>query len=163
MSNLRPQLTHVAIRCHDVDRSIRFYEEWCDLELLHRRTEPKRDGSGERRVAWLGPRMRDGSSSRFWIVLFEIGQSTGPTSLFDHLGFDLDSREAVDKIAEKAKAAGIIHWPPKYRGLVAGYLCGIRDPDGNVVEFSCGQTIEKALEAEEQEISSEESAPLDRS
>jgi catechol 2,3-dioxygenase-like lactoylglutathione lyase family enzyme len=146
-----------------VDRSVRFYEEWCDLTLLHRRTEPKRDGSGERRVAWMGPRPRDGRPAEFWIVLFEVGRSTGPTSLFDHLGFDLESREAVDRIADRAKAAGIIHWPAKNRGLVAGYLCGIRDPDGNVVEFSCGQTIEKARAAEDQDVRPEESAPLDRS
>ena len=49
-----PELTHIALRCMDLDRSIAFYSRWCGMELLHRRADPAPDGNGVVHVGWLG-------------------------------------------------------------------------------------------------------------
>ena len=136
-----PLFTHIAIRCADLDRSISFYREWCGLEVLHQRADPSADGHGVIRVAWVGRRPRNGGNPAFVIVLLEPHARPGPTSLFDHLGFALDSRAAVDALAARAQAAGLLHWSAEDHGPVVGYLCAVQDPDGNVVEFSHGQHL----------------------
>ncbi len=60
---------------------------------------------------------------------------------YSHFGFALASRAAVDAIAEKARAAGCLIWPPREEPYPVGYYCGLRDPDGNAVEFSYGQPL----------------------
>ncbi len=141
MNESRPELTHIAIKCSNLERSIAFYTHWCQLKVLHQREDPSPDAKGTVRVAWMGRE----KSARFWIVLLEAPRQQGSTSLFDHLGFALESREAVDALAKRAQEQAehggekILHWPPEDHGDSAGYLCGLRDPDGNVVEFSFGQ------------------------
>ena len=49
--------------------------------------------------------------------------------------------------AARAEADGCLHWAPVDHGPPIGYLCAVRDPDGNVVEFSHGQGVyDKAAE-----------------
>ena len=60
---------------------------------------------------------------------------------FGHLGFACDSRERVDAIAENARALGLLEWVPREEPFPVGYYCGVRDPDGNVLEFSYGQPL----------------------
>ncbi|GMV81556.1 MAG: hypothetical protein AMXMBFR7_27400 [Planctomycetota bacterium] len=136
-------LTHVAIRCSNVERSLEFYRDWCGLAVLHRREDPSPDRKGTIKVAWLGRPPGDATPwpTDFWVVLLETPKPPGPTSLFDHLGFAMASRAEVDALAARAQAAGFLHWPAEDMGAVVGYLCSLKDPDGNVVEFSYGQTL----------------------
>ena len=60
---------------------------------------------------------------------------------FSHLGFAMESRAAVDAVAARAKDAGLLAWPPRDEAYPVGYYCGIRAPDGNVVEFSYDQPL----------------------
>jgi len=60
---------------------------------------------------------------------------------YSHFGFALDSREAVDAIAARAEKAGCLIWAPREEPYPVGYYCGLRDPDGNAVEFSWGQPL----------------------
>ena len=46
-----------------------------------------------------------------------------------------------DAVAEKAKGAGCLIWEPREEPYPVGYYCGVRDPDGNAVEFSYGQPL----------------------
>ena len=90
-------------------------------------------------VAWLA---EPGRESTFIIVL--IGGGAGaqqPETVYDHLGFALASREAVDAIAALAADEGRLVWPPREEPYPVGYYCGIRDPDGKLVEFSYGQPL----------------------
>ncbi|MCZ7647053.1 MAG: VOC family protein [Planctomycetota bacterium] len=137
------KLTHVALRCGDLERSVAFYRDWCGLTVIHRREDSSPDRKGTIKVAWLGrpPGPSTPWPADFWIVLLEMPKPPGATSLFDHLGFDAASRAEVDAIAARAQAAGILHWPAEDLGHVVGYLCSVKDPDGNVVEFSHGQTL----------------------
>jgi len=38
-------------------------------------------------------------------------------------------------------------WPPRDEPFPVGYYCGLRDPNGNYVEFSYGQPLGPGAEA----------------
>jgi hypothetical protein len=58
-----------------------------------------------------------------------------------HYGFGVSSREDIDRIAARAKEEGRLHWAPRDYAPPTGYLCGVRDPTGYIVEFSYGQPL----------------------
>ena len=60
---------------------------------------------------------------------------------FSHLGFSLESRGEVDRVAELAREDGCLVLGPMYRNEVVGYICLVRDPDGNNIEFSVEQVL----------------------
>lgn len=126
-------LTHIALHVRDLDACIAFYSDYCGLAMVHDR----QDESG--RVVWLAEPNR---AEDFIIVLIPGGpgrdQGEGD---YSHLGFALDSRAAVDAIAATADAEGRLAWPPREEPYPVGYYCGVRDPDGNMVEFSYGQPL----------------------
>jgi catechol 2,3-dioxygenase-like lactoylglutathione lyase family enzyme len=126
-------LTHIALHVRDLDACIAFYRDYCGLSLVHDR----QDDSG--RVVWLAEPER---AEEFIIVLIPGGpgrdQGEGD---FSHLGFALESREAVDAVAARAEADGRLDWAPREEPYPVGYYCGVRDPDGNMVEFSFGQPL----------------------
>jgi predicted lactoylglutathione lyase len=57
-----------------------------------------------------------------------------------HFGFVVESRETVDDIAKMARQDGIIFFEPD-EYLPGAYLCGVKDPNGNCVEFSYGHKV----------------------
>ncbi len=130
---MRPTLTHLALHVRDLEACVAFYRDYCGLEEVHRR------GAEAARVTWLAEAGREGE---LVLVLIEGGsgreQAAGD---FSHLGFALASRAAVDAVAAKAEAAGRLAWPPRDEPFPVGYYCGVRDPDGNMVEFSYGQPL----------------------
>jgi len=105
------------------------------MRIVHERRDPK---SGHH-VVWLA---EPGKEKEFIIVLVPggPGRDQGEKD-YSHLGFALDSRAAVDAIAVRANAAGRLVWPPREEPYPVGYYCGVRDPDGNAVEFSYGQPL----------------------
>jgi catechol 2,3-dioxygenase-like lactoylglutathione lyase family enzyme len=128
-----PHLTHVAIRAHDIDASLDFYRRFVGLHLVHDRVD-----NGVR-VVWLSEEAEDPA---FVIVIIGVPpEPTGPASLAEHLGYDLPSREAVDEIAARGAREGLLLQGPTDAGPIVGYICMLRDPDGNVIEFSHGQPI----------------------
>lgn len=126
-------LTHLALHVRDLEACVAFYRDYCALEQVHRR------GDEAQRVVWLAEAGRGG---QLVLVLIPGGpgrdQAAGD---FSHLGFALPDRAAVDAMAAKAAAAGRLAWPSKEEPYPVGYYCGVRDPDGNVVEFSHGQPL----------------------
>ena len=127
-----PHLTHVALWSADVERSIAFYRKYCDLSVVHRRQEP-----GGAPVIWLGER----EGAEFVIVLIQRRAEHGDPASFAHFGFSCEDRGDVDRRAEMARVDGILDLPAADGGPVVGYYCIVRDPDGNPVEFSHGQSI----------------------
>jgi len=57
-----------------------------------------------------------------------------------HFGFAVDSRQAVDDIAKKARGDGILFFEPD-EYLPGAYFCAVRDPNGNCVEFGYGHSV----------------------
>ena len=124
--------THVGLQVRDVDRSIAFYGRYCGLRAVHERVE----GS---RVVWLG---WGEDPPRFVIVLLGRPYETNHQPEYQHIGMAVDSRAEVDAIAERAAGDGYpVVWSPRDAGPIVGYLCGLQDPDWNIVEFSYGQRL----------------------
>ena len=128
---MRATLTHIALHVHDIAASVAFYEEFCNMHVVHERI----DHGG--RVAWIAER---GKETSFVIVLIE-GGSPAPQGEhdFSHFGFALESFEAVNEIARRGAAH--LAWPPTDLPYPVGHFCALHDPDGHVVEFSYGQPL----------------------
>lgn len=128
-----PVLTHIALHVRDLDACIRFYETYSGMRIVQDRI------SGDKRIVWMSERGRE---DELILVLIPGGPGRHQSSEdFSHLGFALDSRAAVDAIAEQARAEGILEWEPREEPYPVGYYCGITDPDGNFIEFSYGQPL----------------------
>ena len=130
---MRPILTHTALHVRDLDACIDFYRAFCGMHVVHERTD------GNRRVVWMA---EPGREKEFIFVLVPggVGRNQVATD-YSHFGFALESRAAVDAIAERARAAGYLVWEPREEPYPVGYYCGVRDPDGHMVEFSYGQPL----------------------
>lgn len=129
-----PTFTHVAMQVRDLDVSIRFYQRFCGLRVVHERAP-----AGGARVVWLA---EDGRESEMIFVLLAGGHGREPAADdYGHLGFACASREEVDRIAEEGRTTGCLIWEPRDEPYPVGYYCGLKDPDGNFIEFSYGQPL----------------------
>lgn len=126
-------LTHVALFVRDPARTIDFYGGFVGLHVVHDRTD---DGV---RVVWLSEREHD---PEFVIVAITMTPTDGgfPPHMA-HFGYAVGSRAEVDAIAARGRAEGLLERGPLDAGAIVGYYCILRDPDGNLVEFSYGQPI----------------------
>ena len=122
--------THITLPVSDLSRSVAWYERYCGLVVVRDR----RPSGG---TVWLGAPVLDGELPNFVLVLAKEPIAAP----FDHLGFQCESRAAVDAIAEQAERAGSLARPPKDSGGVVGYWTQVRDPDGHLVEFTYGQPL----------------------
>ncbi len=133
--------THIALRVSDIDNSIAWYESFTPLELLDRRQDDLGFG------AWLG--QPDSPDKPFILVLAEFLPATDPfrghpkevLAPFAHLGIELPVRDDIEEIAARGAAAGCLAMPPTQMPPPIGYICMLRDPDGNMVEFSFDQGV----------------------
>ena len=103
------------------------------MQVVHERRD-----SGSR-VVWLA---EPGREQEFIFVMVPGGarREQAPTD-YSHVGFALETRAAVDAIADKARAAGCLVWAPREEPYPVGYYCGVRAPNGSIVEFSYGQPL----------------------
>jgi catechol 2,3-dioxygenase-like lactoylglutathione lyase family enzyme len=123
--------THITITVAEMERSVEFYSSVCGLEVVRDR---RLEGGG---TVWLGYEPVDDEDPAFVLVLMQ-GEVT---DRLDHFGFQCDSRAEVDSIAEDASRRGILVYAPTDSGGSVGYWTIIRDPDGHMVEFTCGQPL----------------------
>jgi catechol 2,3-dioxygenase-like lactoylglutathione lyase family enzyme len=129
------RLDHLAMLTSNVERSARFYCEWAGMTVVHDRRDP----GHTHRVIWVRLGAEPGGLIIVMIESEERGPAGWPKGTMDHFGFHVTSRTDVDSIAERARAIGILVDEPQYAGPVVGYFCTIKDPDGNLLEFSCEQ------------------------
>jgi len=127
-------LTHLAFRARDLDASIAFYRKYAGLELIHERVDD------QTRVIWLAEAKE--RPSFVLVMMHGQGNQASPPRAVDHLGFAVESRAQVDALASAAKAEGLLVLGPVEMGPVVGYICEVSDPDGNVCEFSFGQSLD---------------------
>jgi catechol 2,3-dioxygenase-like lactoylglutathione lyase family enzyme len=143
----RPTWTHIAFAVKDVEATIAWYERFTHLRLLAQ-TE---DADGKN--AWLGDSTNAESPFVLVVGQFYAGRDPfapavhPPMGPFAHIGIELPSKEAVDDTAARAKAAGCLALGPMQMPKQIGYICFLKDPDGNTIEFSFDQGVyDKARE-----------------
>lgn len=135
----RSRLTHLALRVHDLERSIEWYLRYTPLRVLRRFSDDFGVG------VWLADPADRGCP--FVLALSWFDPETDPFGYappavlgpFAHLGFELASRSEVDAVAVMAEDEGIITYPVTQMPPPIGYICFVEDPDGNTIEFSYQQ------------------------
>lgn len=133
--------THIALRVNDIDATIDWYTDFTPLELLDRRQDDMGFG------AWLG--MPDTADNPFILVIAQFLEGCDPfesaphavLAPFAHFGIELPSRDDVEAIAERGRAASCLAMPPTMMPPPIGFICMLNDPDGNTVEFSWDQGV----------------------
>ena len=129
--SMPPRWTHITINASNLDVSVDFYTSLCGLTIVRdRRLEGRHN-------VWLGPPTKHGEDPTFVLVIVQDEVK----ARLDHFGFQCDSREEVDRIAELARDRNILVEPPVDIGGVVGYFTMVRDPDGHLVEFTAGQPL----------------------
>jgi len=128
---MQPVFTHMALHVRDINACVRFYAEFCGLQTVECREADQ--------VYWLAEPGRE-KELIFVLIAGGKGRDQAPND-YSHMGFALASRDEVEAIAKKAEEAGCLVWKPVDEPYPVGYYCGIRDPDGNIIEFSYGQPL----------------------
>ena len=137
--------THVALRVADIQQTIEFYTSMTPLTLIDQREDDMGYG------AWLG--MPGETNNPFILVIAQFFPETDPfkdapnavLAPFAHLGIEMAEQLHVDEIAERARENGCLAMPPTLMPPPIGYICMLRDPDGNMVEFSWDQGVWSTL------------------
>lgn len=142
-----PTWTHLALHVNDIDKAIAWYEEFTHLEVLVR--EQDVDGYS----AWLG--VKSEVDHPFILVLGQFFEGHDPFAPaehpalgpFAHIGIEVPEKNLIDETAARAREAGCLVLGPVQMPKRIGYICFLRDPEGNMVEFSYDQGVyEKARE-----------------
>ncbi|MBI3949066.1 MAG: VOC family protein [Acidobacteria bacterium] len=135
--------THLALHISNLDRSLEFYTTHTPLRKIHERY----DEVTRMRTAWLSDRP-EGHETEFVLVLIEgdppqikHARPQVPIAPVSHMGFSVETREDVDRIAERGRRAGILRFGPIHLDDIVGYICILADPDGHQLEFSYGQVL----------------------
>src|SRR6185295_15142254 len=105
-----PRWTHITINVSDLARSIDFYTSFCGLSIVRDRRPEGRHN------VWLGPATPPGEDPVFVLVIVQDEVK----NRLDHFGFQCESREEVDRIAELARQQNILAEPPVDIGGVVG-------------------------------------------
>ena len=140
-----PRWTHVALRVADIDAMIAWYQEYTPLELIDKRQDDMGYG------AWLG--MPGVTNNPFIMVMAQFFDGCDPFAdsplatlgPFAHFGIEMPEQSDIDDMAAKAEAAGCLAMPPTMMPPPIGYITMLRDPAGNMVEFSWDQGVYATL------------------
>ena len=132
-----PRWTHIALPSSDIERSIDFYTKLTPLVLVHRHE----DAMGQ--AAWLSNDKQVDTPFVLVLAMFYADQGKPQPTMapFAHIGIEVPNREDIDAIADKAREMGCLYWEPVQMHDPIGYICAVKDPDGNVIEFSHDQKV----------------------
>ena len=141
-----PACDHVAFRVHDLEKTVRFYEQ-----ILPGRVIARKEGTDfwRSRIAWIEPDGQPGfalvmiqATRARWLLRLLHRLVPRQSRSFEHLGFRCESREEVDARAEAASQMGVrVLFPPTFVDEKVGYIFEVVDPDNNPVEWTFGQTF----------------------
>lgn len=141
----RQRWTHIALHVKDIEASIAWYEAHTHLKFLDRHQDE--NGKG----AWLSD--PEDADSPFVLVLAEFFEGKDPFSPavhhamgpFAHIGIEMTDKSLVDEAAERGKQSGCLAHGPLQMPDPIGYVCFLKDPDGNTVEFSYDQGVYQSV------------------
>jgi lactoylglutathione lyase len=137
----RSTWTHIALHVKDIEATVAWYETYTHLRVLARNEDDAGKG------AWLGDSTQADNPFVLVVSQFYDGKDPfapaphHPMGPFAHIGIELPSRAAVDEAAAKAKAGGCLALGPMQMPKHIGYICFLKDPDGNTIEFSYDQGV----------------------
>lgn len=127
------KLSHYAIATSKIEECILFYQSFCAMRIVKDRHD------GPTRVVWLAPLEQED----FILVFVSIDgveyANRASDSMLRHLGFELESREAVDRVHKALLSSNHECTNPVDVDEITGYVFMARDPEGRWVEFSFGQ------------------------
>lgn len=135
--------THVALPTGDLDKAIAFYTALTPLVVVER----FQDADGE--SAWLSNDKQVETPFVLVLVSFnkDKGGQLGLLTPFAHIGIEVPQRADVEELAERARELGCLHWEPTDMPGPVGYICALKDPDGNVIEISHNQKVYDTVRA----------------
>lgn len=145
----RQRWTHLALHVKDIDATIAWYEKFTHLKQLARHEDAQGYG------AWLADRQQS-VDSPFVLVLSQFLEGKDPFAPiphgvlgpFNHIGIETVSQEEVNRVAALAKDEGCLAFGPTRMPDPVGYVCFLKDPDGNTVEFSYDQGVYETIRKE---------------
>jgi len=111
-------LSHGTITCRDLAKSRRFYEQFLGLEVQH----------------FSKPAMMLKLHQEFYIACICLGEKAQQNSMWSHFGFNVSSREEVDRIYAEAirlKEDYELQVVEKPRELHGAYQFYLQDRDTN--------------------------------
>ena len=127
-----PKLTHICLHVERLDDCARFYQRYCNLDVIYEQTK---QGEGS---VYLSARGHETG------IVLQLKSGGRNLVLADnderHFGFELESKQAVDNIANRAREDGVLFFEPD-EYLPGAYFCGVSDPNGNCLEFSYGPPV----------------------
>ena len=138
----RAMWTHIALPVSDVDATVAWYEKHTHLRKLAGREDD--DGKN----AWLAD--PDERERAFVLVVGQFyegkdpfaPQKHHPMGPFAHIGIEMPTKEAVDAVAALGKETDCLALGPmQFPKPDVGYICFLKDPDGNTIEFSYDQGV----------------------
>ncbi len=129
---MQPQFTHVCLHVENLEDCVDFYRRYCRMTVIEDRSA---NGEGSVYLSQAGS---------VGTLVFQFMSGGRTRSLADtderHFGFAVESRDKVDEIAAMARQDRILFWEPgEY--LKGAYLCGVKDPNGNCIEFGHGHPV----------------------
>lgn len=125
-----PKLTHLCLNVANLEDCVLFYRRYCQMKVIDDHSD-----NGEGSIY-----LTHNQASPSLVLQIKSGGEFVSLDENDetHLGFDVESREIVDVLASMARAEGVILFEPD-EYMPNAYMCGIKDPNGNCVEFGFGQ------------------------
>ncbi len=125
------RIAHVALWTADLDRLCRFWTELFGATVGDLYESARRPGFSSRFLY-----LKDGPSIELMQGPWISGQDEqSERQGYAHLALSLGSREAVDDLATKAAASGILLSPARMTGD-GFYEAVLSDPDGNSIEIT---------------------------
>jgi catechol 2,3-dioxygenase-like lactoylglutathione lyase family enzyme len=133
------KFTHNAIETKDIDKTIEFYTDFCEMRIVKDRHDPTTQPDFNRRVVWMAPVAEE---SPLLVIIEEPQMKRREDSWARHLGFETGSRDKVGFLYQKALNRDDCEVTiPEDHGETIGYLFLMTDPDGRIVEFTAGQKV----------------------
>ncbi|MBI4882391.1 MAG: VOC family protein [Planctomycetes bacterium] len=139
-----PICTHVAFRVHDLEKTIRFYEQVLPGKVIARRHG--RD-FWRSEIAWIEPQGHQGftlvaiqpTRVRWLLWLFHTFVPR-QTRSYEHMGFACATKdEFFDRVRVAQRSGARVLVPPTWVDEQVGHVFEVVDPDRNSVEWTFDQ------------------------
>jgi len=126
------KLAHVALWCRDLERAAAFWGEHFGARIGERYTSTRRPGFVSRFVHF-----DEGATLELMSIpgLDDHAARETERTGWAHVAVALGSEAAVDALATRMEALGLLASPPRRTGD-GFYEAVIRDPEGNLVEIT---------------------------